>query len=149
MTDIPCSRVQASGSFKLPVSPGDAFDLFTAAGERLWVPGWSPRFFGQAEPQKSGLVFETGEGANATIWVVLESDRKSGRLKYARITPGSRAGTVEVCLTSSGRETQVSVAYDLTALSADAGDLEQYSPARFRAMMEEWRTLTAEYLRQV
>ena len=140
------NRVQASGGFPLPVSRDHAFDLFTAVGECRWVPGWNPRFFGSAEPQEVGLVFETGEAEQATIWVVLESDRERGRLKYARVTPGSRAGTVEVHLSTSGSKTLVEVTYDLTALAARTNDLDQYAPALFSAMMEEWRSLTTAYL---
>lgn len=149
MTDdrISDGRIRASGEFDLPLSPESAFDLFTATGERRWVPGWSPQFLGIAEPQEPGLVFVTGDGAERTIWIVLESSRENRRLKYARVTPASRADTVEVRLSACGDGTHVEVEYDLTALSSKTiGDLEPFVPINYSAMMKQWQELIIQYL---
>ena len=138
---------RANGNFALPLSPESAFDLFTAVGEQRWVPGWSPQFLGNAEPQEPGLVFVTGNGAERTIWIVLESSRENRRLKYARVTPASRAGTVEVRLSACGDGTLVEVEYDLTALSSDTiRDLEPFAPTNYSAMMQQWKDLIGQYL---
>lgn len=90
-------RALRSGSFTLDLCPRDAFWLFTADGEREWVPGWSPTLLGPAE-QEPGLVFLTGEDREFTVWTVLESDPNTLRHRYSRVTPAIRAGTVEVTL---------------------------------------------------
>lgn len=146
MTETSRRREQQSGRFEIDLAFDDAFKLFTAEGERLWVPGWSPEILGPL-PQAPGLVFMTGEESERTIWTVLESRPDKGVLRYSRVTPGSRAGLVEVRLEPTGDRTRVQVTYDLTALSPDGErDLEAYSAPRFAEMLENWQALIAEFL---
>ena len=35
-------RLEQQGSFELAMSADAAFPLFSAEGERLWIPGWNP-----------------------------------------------------------------------------------------------------------
>ena len=47
------ARSRRQGSFVLPLPPAQAFDLFTAEGERRWVAGWDPEILsdcGATEP---------------------------------------------------------------------------------------------------
>ena len=140
MAGAAAKRIREKGDFELALPPAEAFKLFTAEGERLWVPGWSPEMLAPP-PQARGTVFLTGEGAERTIWTVLESDPAKGSLLYSRVTPGSRAGVVEVVLAKAGDRTRVQVGYDLTALSPEGeAALGAYQGARFTGMMEDWRT---------
>jgi len=138
-----------SGHFTLDLAIHDAFKLFTAEGERLWVPDWSPTVLG-ALPQAPGLVFLTGSGADHTIWTVLtsECDATGGCARYSRVTPGSRAGTVDVRLTAvSAQSTRVGVSYDLTALSPDGERaLDAYDAPRFAEMLQSWLALITSFL---
>ena len=139
-------RIHESGNFALPLPPEQAFPLFTAEGERLWVPGWDPQMLGET-PQQKGLVFLTGEGEEHTIWTVLESDPELGRLRYSRVTPRSRAGIVTVTIAGDAGGSQIQVQYNLTALSFDGSKrLDDYSGDKFRLMLAEWRRLILEYL---
>jgi hypothetical protein len=138
-TDI--TRITRSGHFRLALPPALAFKLFTAVGERLWVPGWTPEILGPL-PQAGGLVFLTGDGAERTIWTVIDSDPVGGRVRYSRVTPASRAGAVTIELAPTGTGCRVEVTYDLTALNADgAAALDAYAPDRFAAMLNHWREL--------
>ena len=142
----PGKRIRETGRFELRLPLAEAFKLFTAEGERLWVPGWSPEMLAPL-PQAPGLVFRTGEGAERTIWTVLESDAATGRLLYSRVTPASRAGLVEVVLSEAGDLTRVQVSYDLTALSPEGeAALDAYRGAKFAEMMNQWRALIAAFL---
>ena len=141
-------RERQTGHFELTLSVEDAFKLFTAEGERLWVPDWLPEILGEV-PQAPGLVFLTGEGAERTIWTVIESDPARGLLLYSRVTPGSRAGLVEVRLTGENGRTRVDVRYDLTALSVEGErSLEAYSAPRFADMLDTWHALITAFLRR-
>nr|BFE77861.1 hypothetical protein GCM10020093_004620 [Planobispora longispora] len=113
--------MRLTGALTVPLPPDEAFRLFTARGEELWVDGWQPRFPVPVEDDtEPGTVFETGAHGEATVWVVLARER--GRsISYARVTPGSRAGTVSVTLEPAGRPareygeaSEVTVTYDLT-----------------------------------
>jgi hypothetical protein len=140
------ARIIRRGGFRLDLPTAEAFKLFTAAGERLWVPGWSPEILGPL-PQAPGLVFLTGEGVERTIWTVIESDPARGRARYSRVTPASRAGTVTVEVSPAEGGCHVEVAYDLTALDPDgAASLDAYAPERFAEMLEHWRALIEDLL---
>lgn len=139
-------RVRSSGGFELPLSATEAFDLFTAEGERRWVPGWSPDILGPL-PQHPGLVFQTEAHGHKTIWTVIESDPASLRHLYSRVTPGHTAGTVEVRLHPAGSACRVDVSYNMTAL-ADDHALAPYVGEAFQAMLAEWQALITAALRR-
>jgi hypothetical protein len=133
----------------LPVDA--AFPLFTPIGETLWVDGWNPVFLhprsGETCP---GMVFTTGSGADFTCWSVADYDPVLYRARYARVTPASRFGWVEVDCTPDGpRRTRVQVSYSYAALSpAGNAFIEQFTADAYRAMIEEWRTLIAAYVKR-
>jgi hypothetical protein len=130
-------RHRLTGIVDVPLSPGDALALFTPAGEREWVPGWDPHF-PAGEDTSPGTAFTT----HGTYWVV--ADRTPSSMRYARITPGVHAGTVEVRCEPAGTATRAHVTYDLTALG-DPTALDHFAAA-FPAMLEEWQRLIATAL---
>ena len=146
MNDHGSIRVQSSGSFDLPLAPDEAFALFTAEGERRWVPGWSPEMLGSL-PQHRGLVFLTEADGNQTIWTVLESDPTTFTHRYSRVTPGKTAGIVEAKLFPARNGCRVSVSYDMTALT-EAGHqaLAAYRGSAFADMLVKWQELIATAL---
>ena len=75
-----------------------------------------------------------------TIWVVVDYDTETLRARYARTTPGIKAGTVEVNLHSDGEGgSEVRVTYELTALSeAGNNDLAHFDESAYATMMKEW-----------
>jgi hypothetical protein len=117
------------------------FMFFTPAGEELWVEGWRPEYLHPADGRtEAGMVFTTGHGAEATIWLLADFDRQAHRSRYVRCTPGSRTGTVEVCCRAldEGR-TEVEVGYALTALGPEGEQaLEAYEGEAFGTMIEGW-----------
>ncbi|GAA4521127.1 MULTISPECIES: SRPBCC family protein [Nonomuraea] len=115
MSDGHCTL---TGHVPVPLPPPEALRLFTPRGEEEWIKGWRPRFPVPApDDSRPGTVFETDSHGERTIWVV--ADRQEGhRISYARVTPGSRAGTVTVTAVDDGHGgTTVEVTYELTALS--------------------------------
>jgi hypothetical protein len=128
-----------SESFSLPLSSDNAWPLFTARGERAWAPGWDPAFPGDGDDRTESAVFTTTHGQETTMWVVttVEPGRRIG---YARVTPGVSAGTVVVrCRPLGPTETQVTVTYRLTALTAvGAAQLADFA-AGFSAGIRGWR----------
>ena len=139
-------RIANSGTFELSVPASEAFDFFTAEGEKHWVPGWSPTILGEL-PQHPGLVFLTGTDGQQVIWTVLESDPTTLRHLYSRVAPGHTAALVDVQLRPSGNGCRVHVSYDLTALSEEGeAALDGYADPQFSEMMENWRSLVGEML---
>jgi hypothetical protein len=120
------------GTLHVPLPPSDAIHLFTAEGERAWVPGWDPTHV-------SATVFTTDHHAH-TVWVVVDETPTSRR--YARVTPGVQAGTVEVRCEADGEHTRAHVTYDLAALGPHA-DLDGFA-AGYDEMLAEWERLIAD-----
>jgi hypothetical protein len=118
------------------------FPLFTPTGEKLWVEGWDPEFLHPASGQTcEGMVFRTRHGHEETLWACVDWEPSCHRVRYVRVTPGSRFGFVEVvCREASGRTTEASITYTFTALSNEGRSyLASVSEPAFVGMIEEWR----------
>ncbi|MGI5159775.1 SRPBCC family protein [Microbispora sp. CA-102843] len=136
-----------TGRLTVALPPEAAFTLFTPRGEELWVAGWRPRFpVRTSDDSAPGTVFETGAHNEPTIWVVVA--REPGRsVSYARVTPGSRAGTVtvEVDADRQGGST-VRVTYELTALTPEGeGPLHEFAES-YRDFLRSWEVDIARHL---
>jgi len=142
-------HVEHTGNFVLPLGVDEAFPLFSAEGERRWVPDWSPTYLHPAESSiDAGTVFRTTHGGEDTIWLVLRYEPTDAIAEYARLTPGSRVGTVRVqCEALPDGTTRVAVTYTLTAL-AEPGNavLRKLTPDAYRAMLDNWRERILEAL---
>ncbi len=116
--------------------------LFTPAGEELWVDGWQPRWLEPADGRTvQGMVFTTGSGDDLTVWTLMTWTQNPHRARYARVTPASRWGFVDVACDAQGASsTNVTVSYTLHALNG-AGEqaLEAFAPTLFAEMIDGWK----------
>ncbi|MGW0519550.1 SRPBCC family protein [Crossiella sp. NPDC003009] len=130
-----------TGQFPLPLPPAAAFPLFTARGEERWVPGWQPRFpVSTVDDTEPGTVFETTVDGETTTWIVLDR-QPDRRISYARVTPGSRAGTVTVEVEPNGTGSMVTVSYRLTPLSPEGERALAEFAAEYPEFLRSWETL--------
>lgn len=139
------AQYRLAGRLTVALSPSDAFDLFTPRGEERWVDGWRPRFPVPTDDDSApGTVFETTVHGEQTTWVVLDRE-PAHRVSYARVTPGSRAGTVTVVVRDIGDgQSEVEVTYAMTALSP-AGDQRLAELADgYADMLKSWEKAIAE-----
>lgn len=138
----PAWALRREHTIRLHAPPEAIAPLLTPEGERLWVPDWDPELLTPAArvPEVGG-VFVTGSGPERTFWTVVGvADRE---LRYARVTPGSRVGVVDIALTPDGGDppvTSVRVRYSYLALG-QGGEraLAELSQERFAAAIEGWR----------
>ncbi len=139
-------HVERTGSFSLTVEPDFALPLFSPEGERAWVAGWDPEPLHAPDGSLacSGAAFRTAAGGEETLWLTLRFDRAARVAEYARITPGSRLGTVRVEIQPTPDGARVTVTYALTALSpAGAAELEKLTPAAYEQMLADWQSKIA------
>jgi hypothetical protein len=148
-----------TGTLRVALPPAEAFGLFTARGEERWVEGWAPRFPGPVDDDTApGVVWETGsasgppdhpDGAGPgehTIWLVLDTE-PGRRIRYARVTPHDRAGTVEVTLADApDGGSDVTVTYVLTALTPAADEALAAFAADYDDFLAGWATLIERHL---
>jgi hypothetical protein len=144
MTSADGTHRRLTGRLTVALPPERAFVLFTPRGEQAWVPGWKPRFpagtdDGRFDDTEPGTVFETEAHGQATTWIVVE--RALGRrIRYARVIPQLNAGTVAVALepAAEGEGSEVTVTYELTALSEEgARKLDEFA-AHYPAFLQSW-----------
>jgi len=137
--EFEATKVTHTGSFHVDAPPEQSIHLFTALGEILWADGWQPAIL-SGDGTEKGTVFVTSHNEEVTIWVVVDFDPQTFYVRYSRVTPSIRAGTVEVLVHSDSQGGSIaSVSYKLTALS-EAGnrDLAHFDAQAYSDMMAEW-----------
>jgi hypothetical protein len=147
MSEQPATQIR---SFRLNASPERVMPLFTAEGERSWVPGWEPLILSGAVERGSAFVTRAHGGVETT-WIVTDYRPAEGRVSYARLAHGSNIGLVDVtCTAAEGGGTVVSVRYTLTGVSEQGRAFvrEFLEPARYARMIDEWHVATSAALAQ-
>lgn len=132
-----------SHRFALDMSPAEAFQHFTAEGERVWIEDWNPVFIHCERPETTslGTVWETGESERRTLWMCIDW-QSNRRVRYARVMPAARFDIVEVVVDPMGGGSSVTVTYTFTPLTKAAqADVKAIDAARFARMIGEWPRL--------
>jgi hypothetical protein len=149
MTSFEAKHVYRAHTIRVDAPVDDVFALLTPAGEERWVEGWKPVYLHPSSGEtRQGMVFATGAGEDQTFWMLADYDAEEHTERYARVTPASRFGVVEVACEGEGaRRTRVTVAYAYTALT-EAGNafIEAFTDESYREMIEEWRRLMSAHL---
>lgn len=125
------------------------FPLFTPIGERVWAPGWSPRFLHPEDGRAcEGMTFTTGDGEETTFWSLVMWRPQDHRVRYARLTPATRLALVDVaCRAVSQGATEARVSYRFTATSpAGQAWVAAMTDDAFAAMTGEWKRLIDAWL---
>ena len=138
---------QHTHEFTLDRPPSDALPLFTPKGEEAWVPGWQPHYISPATGETAKeMLFVTHHGDETTYWTCMDWQPEEGHVRYLRLTPGTRAGFVDVqCLDEGKNTTRVRVTYQMHALSAEGrAQLEQMTEDSFASMIDGWKQLIGE-----
>jgi hypothetical protein len=151
MNVFEASHVERTHTIRLEAPPSEVFPLFEPLGEMGWADDWEPEILYPATGETvEGAVFVTARGTDEeTIWAIASYVPSDYRIRYLRVTPGSRAGVVEVtCEKGSGGATNARVTYAFTALSKAgnlylAGFTEEY----YRGFIDSWEVAIARALR--
>jgi hypothetical protein len=149
--------VTRTGVVEVALPPDQALELFTARGESLWVPGWSPTYIEptSGEPVAGGIWLTDDRNADGSstqvIWRVQRFDRVALCAEYLRVVPGDRVVVVRIeCapwLKGGAVHTRATVSYTVTPISP-VGErwLAAFDDAAYSKMMDEWTRLLAAYL---
>lgn len=138
--------ISHTGTLRVDAPPRHAFQLFTAPGERLWVDDWDPDVLRGGDGRAKGSVFVTDAHGDKAYWIVVDYDEDALHARYARIAPGSRAGTVEVRARGDGAgATEVEVTYELTALTDEGTEqLAAFDAAAYAQMLTDWERMISD-----
>jgi hypothetical protein len=123
--------------------------LFGADRERLWAPGWAPRFLRPATAaDQEGMVFTVPHGHAQAVWVNTRLDLAAGNVQYVYVLPEVVATMITLRLTPLGERTRVEVTYQRTALDARANGRVLQMSAADRVAGPEWEQQINDYLRK-
>lgn len=137
-------RVVRTGHVNVARPVAEAIELFTAEGERLWVPGWEPSYPDEdlADTTTRGTVWVTATEGVRTTWIVAEVGDLSYR--YALVRPDVVAGLVSVAARSAGDGSSVvTVTYDVTALGPMGETYLEDLAVGFEERMADWSAAIA------
>ncbi len=138
------AQYRLTGRINVALPPIEAFRLFTPRGEEQWAAGWRPRFPVPTDDGTTpGTVFETTSHGEVTTWVVIDRER-GRRIRYARVTPTFRAGTVTISIEeNTDRRSSVQVSYELTALTAQGERQMSEFAAAYPDFLKTWEDAIA------
>jgi hypothetical protein len=121
--------------------------LFGADKERVWSPRWDPQFIHPLPMMdEQGMVFIVAHDHLTSVWVNTEFDLQNGQIQYVYTIPDVLVTVITLKLTPPGKQTQVEVEYDRTALSAGVDAHVRHLAERDRASGPEWEKQVNGYL---
>jgi len=133
--------VELHGGFMVNGPVGEAFELFSPLGEKLWVPGWAPELLHPpGATWERGLIFRTREERGDAIWVVTGLDRVNHTAEYYRVEPGRYVVRVGVHCSALAEQTEVRIAYAFVGLSEDGNaEIALMTRESYDGKMNRWK----------
>ena len=141
--------VSRSTTIELNATPDAALLLFTAAGEREWVPGWDPIYiYPETGEPGTGMIWKTEAHDQEAIWVTINHDTEQHTAAYVKWTPEKHVTRIDVqCDPAPDGKTVARVTYTLTALSEQGGaDIEKLTEDHYNEWIASWEKAINHYL---
>jgi len=146
-------QIRHSASFSMNEPAEKLFPLFSAEGEKLWVPGWDFENITGSPELHEDYVFVTknhDHGSTDAIWLVKKYEPHNYNVQFYKIEPGDKIGIITVaCRQMDASHTRVEVVYEYVGLSPK-GDrfIEGFTKAKYEEFIGGWKTLLDNYFDQ-
>jgi hypothetical protein len=130
------------GGFRLRASLERVFPLFGPIKEKLWAAGWDPRpLYPMDQDVAEGMVFTVQEPHGLVYWVVTQYDPANHLIAYINVAPENVVNRITVrCRAAGSNETDVSVAYQHTALGETGNRwIATLTQEKYEAKMRHWK----------
>lgn len=130
------------------------FPLFSAEGEKLWVPGWDYENIMGSNGLHEDYIFLTknhDQTKTETIWLVKRYKPESYFVQFYKIDPEEKVGIVTVeCTRVEENLTEVEVTYEYTGLS-DEGNafIDDFTSSHYKKYIGEWKNLLDNYFQSI
>lgn len=144
------SRVKHTADFQIDQPIDILFPLFSAEGEKRWVPGWDYENIMGYSDLHEDYVFLTKNHDHAStdaIWLVKQYKPESYFVEFYKVEPEDKVGIVTVqCKKMNESLTRVEVGYEYIGLSKKGDDfIENFSSSEYQAFIAEWKSLLLRY----
>ena len=138
------SKVKHSASFEIDQPVAELFPLFSAEGEKSWVPGWEYENIMGGTVLYEGYVFLTKNHDHAAadaVWIVKKYDPDDYLVQFYKIEPNEKIGVIEVkCFQLDKTRTKVQVAYEYIGLSRKGSDfIANFTQSGYDGYIAEWK----------
>lgn len=138
-------------SFHMKERAARLFPLFSAEGEKLWVPDWDYIAVTDGTVLHEDYVFMTENHDFATtnaIWLVKRYEPEEYFVQFYKVEPEDKIAVVSVrCEETAIEQTKVTVGYDYIALSGKGRDfIKDHGNDDYEAFIKEWKILLEQYL---
>jgi len=126
------------------------FPLFSAEGEKLWVPGWDYENIMGTSDLNEDYIFLTKNHDHAStdaIWLVKQYKPESYFVQFYKVEPEDKVGIITVqCTKMNESLTKVEVSYEYIGLSKKGDEfVESFSSAKYKEFIAEWNSLLVSY----
>jgi len=131
------ASVSNRASLEVSFEPKRAMYLFTAQGEKPWIPGWDPAIL-KGDGYKAGSVFASPEG----IFVTVDFNTETRRIFYTYVSP-VEASTIELNFEANGKGgSTVNIEWNSTALSTEGNaQIAKFDQEALEQRARDWQEL--------
>ena len=126
------------------------FPLFSAEGEKLWVPGWDYENIMGTSDLHEDYIFLTKNHDHAStdaIWLIKRYKPESYFVQFYKVEPEDKVGIINVqCSKMSKSLTQVEVSYEYIGLSKKGDEfIKSFTSDEYKEFIAEWNNLLVSY----
>ncbi|WP_457651771.1 hypothetical protein [Rhodocaloribacter sp.] len=144
------STIAHTEAFEIDRPVDVLFPLFSAEGEKRWVPGWDYENVMGTTDLHEDYVFVTGSHDHAStdaVWLVKRHEPERHLVQFYKVEPGDKVSVITVrCLEAGEGRTRVEVTYRYVGLSEKGNAfIEGFTSEAYAAFIEEWRRLLVRY----
>ena len=146
------STIKHTVDFRIDQPIDLLFPLFSAEGEKLWVPGWDYENIMGSSDLHEDYIFLTKNHDHATtdaIWLIKRYEPETYLVQFYKVEPEDKVGIVTVqCKKIDEGFTQVEVSYEYIGLSKKGNEfIEGFTSTVYEAFIEEWNELLVNYFK--
>lgn len=126
------------------------FPLFSAEGEKLWVPDWDyENIMGTNELHEDYIFLTRAHDYASTraIWLVKRYKPESYLVQFYKVEPEDKVGIITVqCERISTELTQVEVSYEYVGLSKKGNEfVKEFTATEYETYIDTWKSLLISY----
>jgi len=146
------SFIKHSKTFEINQPIKILFPLFSAEGEKLWVPRWDYENVMGSNDLHEDYIFLTKNHDHAStnaIWLVKRYDPDTYFVQFYKVEPNDKVGIITVqCFQIEESNTEVEVTYEYIGLSEKGNEfIHQFTSDQYTKFIEEWKNLLLIYFK--
>lgn len=126
------------------------FPLFSAEGEKLWVPGWDYENVMGSNDLHEDYIFLTQNHDHASvkaIWLVKQYDPDAYFVQFYKVEPSDKVGIISVqCSKIDESKTEIEVTYHYIGISEKGNEfIKKFTSEEYTKFIDEWEKLLSIY----